>query len=189
MNFEEIFSRHFFSNHHIEAQTLELELCTFFKNCECVTFSSFCGLLASINDEVCGTEDNILIDCDNFEIQNINLFLHATNRKGVLEWSSKNDDIASLKIKFAIKNKNISIYIKGIITNNFEKKGFILDFSGTSELINSTAAFVTPDPLLAEKIRWSRSSYGRQSKSNVTISANGRVSEFQAKIVANKISS
>lgn len=185
MEFKKIFERHFFSNHHVEAQLLEAELSNLFRGSECVTFSSFHSLLVSIIDEIHCEKDNLSIDCNEAMLKDINLFLTATNRTNTTLWEFREEDIAQSDV--ANTEKKILGLIIGLIKSNGEPKGFILDLSCTSPLANSCAAFITKDPALAEKIRWSRSSYGRLSSSRVNIAANGRVSEFQAMLVNDAI--
>jgi hypothetical protein len=50
--FKKIFDRHYFSNHHIEAQKVETRLEKFFSGYEAVTFSSMPGLICAIIDEI-----------------------------------------------------------------------------------------------------------------------------------------
>ncbi len=187
MEFNEIFNRHFFSNHHVEAKQLEETLEKAFEGYDCVSFSSVLGLVSAIYDEII-TDDDIFYVYENEKILiNLERFLSATNRKmriKTLPSSSRKLSILACDKDNAYFND----YIFGGVVMNNKVIFVILDFSKISVWLRSAAFFITQDSELSEKIRWSRSSYGRRTKSFVNIAANGRFSEFQACLINESIS-
>lgn len=181
MDFKGIFDRHFFSNHHVEAKRLESRLEQIFVGCECITYSSLPGLLTAVLDELCEGGAEVHVNWDEQRLKSINTFFHATARKIVRTWSKEiQAGVEAMSKGFA---PGLGGYIQGALIRGGEVSGLLLDFSACSDLLESAAVFVTPHTILAEKVRWSRSSYGHRAATSINIAANGRFSEFQAHLL------
>ena len=181
MNFKEIFDRHYFSNHHVEAKSLEIMLERSFPGFECITYSSFPALLATALDELCDEGAKISVTWDDQRLGSINAFFRATGRQEILVWNEQaRAGIDALKQKSA---PGLAQDIHGALIKGDEVLGAFMDFSGCSSLLVSAGVFATTNPLLAEKLRWSRSSYGRRAPASIKVAANGRFSEFQAHLL------
>jgi hypothetical protein len=182
MNFKDIFDRHFFSNHHVEAKRVESRLEVVFAGCECITFSSLPSLIAAVLDELCeqsGAEVNM--NWDERQIKGFNAFCHATGRKSVRNWSDAIQ--AATEVAYDGLHSGMGGYLQGALIHSDEASGLLLEFSKCSALLDSAAVFVTRDTTLAEKLRWSRSSYGRRAAASIKIAANGRFSELQGQVL------
>ena len=178
MDFKDIFDRHFFSNHHVEAKRLESRLEQMFPDCECISYSSLPGLLTAALDELCEDDVVVHLNWDDQHLIAFNAFLHSTGRKSVSAWSNEIQAGAEAMCKSIASG--LGVYVRGALMRGKEAVGLFLDFAECSDLLESAPVFVTLDAVLAEKVRWSRSSYGRRRASaSVNIAANGRFSEFQ----------
>ena len=182
MDFKGIFDRHFFSNHHVEAKRLEARLeQMFLPGYECVTYSSFPGLLTAALDELCAGDLKVYVKVDEPLLWRFNAFFRATGRSCVHAWSGE------VQAKVAAMSKGATpglvMFINAVLVRDKEVVGLLMDFAECSDFLESAAVFVTPDAVLAEKVRWSRSSYGRRIPASVKIAANGRFSEFQGQLL------
>jgi hypothetical protein len=182
MNFKDIFDRHFFSNHHLEAKRLESRLEAIFAGCECITFASLEGLITAVLDELCvdsGTSVNM--NWNELKIKEFNAFCHATERKGVGNWNDAMQ--TATKVIFGNTLFSMEDYLQGALIHGDRASGLLLEFAQCSNLLDSAAVFVTRDATLAEKLRWSRSSYGRRAAASIKIAGNGRFSELQGQLI------
>lgn len=183
MNFKAIFERHFFSNHHVEAKRIESRLEDFLPGpCECISYSSLTGLIVATLDELCEDNTVVHVKCDDLNHKSLNAFLEATGRKKVAIWNLELQTCIETITKVE-PTCDLSKYILGALMRGREITGLLLDFAESTDLLESAPIFVTWDRVLAEKIRWSRSSYGRRTSASVKIAANGRFSEFQGAIL------
>lgn len=184
-DFSEIFARHFFSNHHTEAKQLESRLEALWPGHECVTFSSFPALLIAAIDELYDANTNLYVISESdsmvLQIASLNRFLHETGRRQLIIAESDKYPYLLEQVKYGFDNEGISP--KALLMENETIKGVFLDLSTKIPMLFSSGVFVTKDADLAEKIRWSRSSYGRRKSASINIAANGRFSEFQAYLI------
>jgi hypothetical protein len=181
LDFKEIFDRHYFSNHHVEAKNLETMLERGFPGFECITYSSFPALLAAALDELCDDGARVCVTWDDQRLGSINAFFRATGRQEIIAWNEQaRAGIDALKQKSV---PGLAQYIHGALMKGDEVLGAFMDFSGCSSLLVSAGVFATANPPLAEKLRWSRSSYGRRAPASIKLAANGRFSEFQAHLL------
>ena len=181
MNFQGIFERHFFSNHHVEAQRLEARLEQLFVGHECVTFSSLSALLATALDELCDAGVTVHANWDEPRLHAINSLFGASGRQAVQDWSAATE-AATERVRICLPVA-LGACIHAVLLRQGEVAGLLLDLSGYSSLLRSAAVFVTQDAVLAEKVRWARSSYGRRAPASIGVAANGRFSEFQAHLL------
>ena len=111
MDFKELFDRHYFSNHHVEAQHLETRLERAFPGFACITYSSFPALLAAALDELCDEGARIGVAYDDQRLGSINAFFRATGRQEIRSWSEQaRAGIDALKQKSA---SGLDQYIHG----------------------------------------------------------------------------
>ena len=180
-SFKKIFDRHFFSNHHIEAQELEKCIEKSFKGYEAVTFSSLTGLICAIIDEIITLEIQLsFIDKDS-KYESINKFLKET--RNINDRLRKLDDLyLQQKVNITLGNK--SMFGKVVLHEGSNLIGILLDFGKLNKIIASAPVFISKNKAFCEKVRWSRSSYGRRKPSEkINISSNGRFSELQAEVI------
>jgi len=177
LDFQSIFDTHFFSNHHVHAQAVETRLETMFPGCECVTFSSFAGLLVSVLDELCDAS-TVLCGVPSDEgarerLASLNAFLTGSGRAPIRELpvAERAETVVPPESDWTA---DAWLLREGRVVAR------LLDACGTHPMLASAGVIVTAESSLAEKLRWARSSYGRRTSSSVRISANGRFSEFQA---------
>lgn len=183
MEFKELFDRHFFSNHHVEAKRLESRLEMMFAGCECVTYSSLSGLLVAAIDELCEDGIEVYLNQNGQHLMSLNVFLNTTGRKSLNDKGWNNSiqaDVEAITKGIAPK---LDLYICGSLVQGNKVVALFLDFAKCSDLLISAPVFVTRDPTFAEKVRWARSSYGRLAPTSVKIAANGRFSEFQGRLL------
>ena len=176
-DFKPIFDAHFFSNHHVQAQAVEVLLESLFPGFECVTFASLESLLISATIELCDTPVQ-LFNVSSREpirqsIASLNRFLSATGRTPI-------EALPPARLAMLSRLAANTLPADAWLVREREVVGHLLDASGLHPMLAGAGLFVTPDAALSEAIRWARSSYGRRTTSSVRISANGRFSEFQA---------
>ena len=180
-SFKKIFDRHFFSNHHIEAQELEKRLEKSFSGYEAVTFSSLTGLICAIIDEVIDLDIQLSFIDNHSKYESINKFLDETRN---INYRLKKLDDLHLQQKLNIilgKNRRFGEFILHEGNNLI---GLILDFGKLDNIIASAPVFISKNKIFCEKVRWSRSSYGRRkSTEKINIASNGRFSELQAEVI------
>jgi len=181
VSFREIFDRHFFSNHHVEARHLETRLEASFQGCECVTFASFPALLTAALDELCDDGATVHVAWDASKTGAINAFLRASGRREVQAWNKEAlSGVDALRQRAA---PGMAQHVCGVLMRDCTAAALLLEMAGESPLLLSAGVLVTQDGVLAEKVRWARSSYGRRAKATIHIAANGRFSEFQASLL------
>jgi hypothetical protein len=181
VSFKEIFDRHFFSNHHVEAKRLEARLEALFPGRECVTFASFPALLTVALDELCDDGARVHVAWDASKIGAINAFFRASGRQEVQAWNEEAQaGVDALRHGAAA---GMARHVFGVLMRDGTAAGLLLEMAGESPLLLSAGVLVTQDGVLAEKVRWARSSYGRRSKATIHVAANGRFSEFQASLL------
>jgi len=177
LDFKSIFDTHFFSNHHVHAQAVETRLEAMFPGCECVTFSSFAGLLVSVMDELCDANTELRGVSSREDarerLASLNAFLTASGRAPIRELTVA-DRAETVAPPEGVWKAGAWLVRDGHVVAR------MLDASGFRPMLAGAGVIVTPESNLAEKLRWARSSYGRRTSSSVSISANGRFSEFQA---------
>lgn len=178
IDYQNIFQRHYFSNHHHEAQNLEKYLSFATQFNECVLLSSFEVGATFILDELLNFDESekFTAECryeGQEKSEQLKSFLCATGRSQ-LKLTFTHEAVA------ADLSANIRSERSIIVKSASSTLAILLDLGGAHSMINSLGVFLSQEPKIAEKARWYRSSYGRQSDSNVMIQANGRVSEFQA---------
>jgi hypothetical protein len=183
--FRGIFDRHFFSNHHVEAIELENKFEKYFPGFECVTYSGLAGLIVAVFDELVDPSTYLYathqypVSLD-FDYKNINRFLCATGRPIVKELPIVGQSMVIDKLRqYGIVANSYS----AILMSGLEVEGVLFDLKKYHPLLSSGGLFVSTNSKMAEKIRWSRSSYGRRQDESINIGANGRFSEFQAALV------
>jgi hypothetical protein len=183
LDFSSIFERHFFSNHSIYAIEVEEVLEARLLGCECVTFSSFAALLVSIADEMLDASHHLLNISTTINSQSdivaVNRFLSMTSRPTITALANEE------KKKWQDESRSYlcaggGLKMDVILASETAILAGVVNLSGGHDMLTSSGVFVTKHADLAEKIRWSRSSYGRHSSANIKIAANGRFSEFQA---------
>ena len=186
IDFSDIFARHFFSNHHIEAKTLESLLEQLLTDFECVSFSSLPGLLVATVDELCDDEAKIYTITEKFsrpehKLLELNQLLKATGRRQLL--FKGEDEQVNIFRRSSYNFSSIDMMPTAVLIDQFGILGMFLDLATKQPILLSAGIFVTRNKKLAEKIRWSRSSYGRRENAVIKIAANGRFSELQAHLV------
>ena len=181
MSFREIFDRHFFSNHHVEAKRLEARLEALFPGCECVSFASFPALLTVALDELCNGAATVHVAWDASKTAAINAFFRASGRQEVQAWNKQAQ--ASVDVLRHGPAAAMAKNVFGAMMHDGTATGLLLEMAGDSPLLLSAGVLVTQDEALAEKVRWARSSYGRRAKATIRVAANGRLSEFQASLL------
>ena len=181
MSFSEIFDRHFFSNHHVEAKRLEARLEALFPGCECVTFASFPALLTTALDELCDGGATVHVAWDASKTGAINAFFRASGRREVQTWNKEAQ--AGVDELGHGAAAGMARHVHGALMRDGKAAGLLLEMAEESPLLLSAGVLVTQDGTLAEKVRWARSSYGRRAKATIRVAANGRFSEFQASLL------
>jgi hypothetical protein len=186
-DFNEIFARHYFSNHYTEAINIEKYYENKFKNYNCITFSNVEALIIAIIDEICDKNYKIYYEVnrekEKRKINGLNKYLEVTQRIVIEEKKIvDNEDIVNVFGSEAFMYKKL---IFAYISRDNKHEGLILELNNDISMLNSAGLFVTKNLKFAEKIRWSRSSYGRRNDSDIKIAANGRFSEFQGYILNN----
>ena len=183
LNFRSIFDRHFFSNHNVHAIKVEEVFEAQFMDCECVTFSSFAALLVSIADEICDASHHLLDTSATTDSQDAivaaNRFLAATSRPTIALLTNEEKEKWSNKSRLCLGD-SVGLKIDAILVSESEIVAGVVNLSGVHDMLASAGVFVTKNADMAEKMRWSRSSYGRRASTKTGIAANGRFSEFQA---------
>ena len=181
-DFKPIFDAHFFSNHHVQAQAVEAQLESLFPGGECVTFASLESLLVVAVGELCDTSVELFnVSSREAVRQSIELlgrFLSATGRTPI-------NALAPARQATLSKPAGAALPTDVWLVREHQVIAQLLDASDLHPMLAGAGVFITPDPALAEKIRWARSSYGRRRPSSVRIFANGRFSEFQAVLLKN----
>jgi hypothetical protein len=183
MDFKGIFDRHFFSNHHVEAQQLEMQMEQVYTHHECISYSSFSALLIATLDELCERSTTVCVAWDRPRTQAFNAFCRATGRPEVQLLDAT--EIALPRPHAALPLEHAP---KGVLLRAGRPAGWLLELSGMSPLLYSAGMFVTQNPELAEKVRWARSSYGRRATAEIRICANGRISELQSHVLNQTLS-
>ena len=171
--YQKIFDRHYFSNHHIEAMQSEAMLKEIFSKKHAVLFSNFLTLIMALNDEL---NANLAADLSIKSISVLNDFLRATERREIRQKTDKDvENFLTFMEPFNNKLKwNISYLYLGSKPNSA-----ILGIDLPNMITNITA-LITDDDEIAEKMRWSRASYGREGSADINIKSNARVSELHA---------
>lgn len=183
--FKEIFDRHFFSNHHAEAIELEEKFENYFSGFECITFSSLAGLIVAVIDELVDSSIRLYVPKDlpdylAVDRVKINKFLSITGRSIIEELPLKEQS----KVNKELEQYKVDVNsYSAVLLDKQEIIAILFDLKKYHYLLCSGGLFVTKNIKIAEKIRWSRSSYGRRQHEFVNIAANGRFSEFQAALV------
>ena len=106
----------------------------------------------------------------------INQFIKATGREKINEIID--EEIVKFG-KYISKLEGFSEWITGYVYIDDLPNSLILNIGLENEITNITA-LITDDDLVAEKMRWSRASYGREGFANILLKSNARVSEFHA---------
>lgn len=184
-DFGEIFERHYFSNHHVEAIEVERRFESMFHGCQCVTFSSLPALVVAVLDEMTDPEgrpvDLVLADASDAALNELNHFLEASGRRALRALDS--DELGRVRGASALPFVCAGQPVKAILLDGATAVGALFDLAALDPMLGSAGLFVTRDDANAEKIRWSRSSYGRREAAQIVIAANGRFSEFQGHLV------
>ena len=153
--FKKIFDRHYFSNHYIEAQEAESLLKDIFVVKHAVLFANFSTLVMSLEDEL---NANISANLPMKTINRINQFIKATGREKIN--AIIDEEIVKFG-KYISKLENFSEWITGYVYIDDLPNSLIFNISLENEITNITA-LITDDDIVAEKMRWSRASYGRE---------------------------
>jgi hypothetical protein len=184
-DFSEIFERHYFSNHHVEAIEVERRFESMFDGCQCVTFSSMPGLVVAVFDEMCDAEgrpvDLVRADASDAVLCDLNLFLEAGGRRALRALGK--DELDRMRAASALPFVCAGQTVKAILVDGVTAVGALFDLAALDPMLGSVGLFVTRDGAKAEQIRWSRSSYGRRAPAQIAIAANGRFSEFQGHLM------
>ena len=140
-SFKKIFDRHFFSNHHIEAQELEKRLEKSFSGYEVITFSSLTGLIyPAIIDEVIDLDIQLSFIDNHSKYESIIKFLDETRN---INYRLKELDDLHLQQKLNIilgKNRRFGEFILHEGNNLI---GLILDFGKLDNIIASAPVFIS----------------------------------------------
>jgi hypothetical protein len=184
-DFREIFERHYFSNHHVEAIEVERRFESMFDGCQCVTFSSLPALIVAVLDEMTDPEgrpvDLVQADASDAAIGDLSRFLEAGGRRALRALGS--DELERVRGASALPFVCAGQPVRAILLQGTTALGVLFDLAALDPMLGSAGLFVTRDRAKAEKIRWSRSSYGRREPAQIAIAANGRFSEFQGHLV------
>lgn len=188
-DFRIIFERHYFSNHHVEAIEVERRFEEIFQGFHCITYSSLPSLLVAVVDEICGASKSSngfsIVASNDSEIDGLNRFLRATMRRS--EIVADDSVLAQCSAQAGVRPGIASIPLRAVVMSDSQVVGRCYDMAGLDSMLLSAGLFVTPEAEFAEKLRWSRSSYGRRAPTRINIAANGRFSEFQGRMVNNAL--
>lgn len=165
----------YYSNHGPLAQELEKSIETKLK-VNCVTYASIELLTIAILDELpisvfkfySATEKELIFKLIEFlrGPQAAKKFLNCSKTVGDIR--TVNETTQNLKILYEVQTDN------GAAVRVFDLLSYV-----DQHPVNGALA-VSKDKNALEKIRWARSSYGRQASTTINIAANGRFSELQA---------
>jgi hypothetical protein len=184
-DFREIFERHYFSNHHVEAIEVERRFESMFDGCQCVTFSSLPALIVAVKDEMTDPEgrlaDLVRVNAGDAALGGLNRFLEASGRRALRALGS--DEFERVRSASELPLVCAGLPARAILLAGATALGALFDLAALDPMLGSAGLFVTRDGAKAEKIRWSRSSYGRREQARIAIAANGRFSEFQGHLV------
>jgi hypothetical protein len=180
LDFHEIFDTHFFSNHHIQAKKLEATFEQRFDGLECVSFSSYEGLLITLCDEVCDARTGIFSypqgDDNESKTQSLQAWLAHTHRPAIEQLTPEQARVISSK-------KPAHLQPQAVVLREAQLVAYVLDGARWHEMLAGAGILLSADAQVAEKVRWARSSYGRNGKAQISIASNGRFSEFQAMLI------
>lgn len=184
-DFRGIFERHYFSNHHVEAIEVERRFESIFDACQCVTFSSLPALVVAALDEMTDPEgrpvDLVRADASYVALADLNRFLEASGRRALRALGS--DELERVRSTSALPFVCAGQPVRAILLEGATAIGALFDLAALDPMLRSAGLLVTRDSVKAEKLRWSRSSYGRREPAQIAIAANGRFSEFQGYLV------
>lgn len=184
-DFREIFERHYFSNHHVEAIEVERRFESMFDACQCVTFSSLPALVIAVLDETTDPEgrriDLVRADPSDAALSDLNRFLAASGRRALRALGS--DDLERMRDASALPFVCAGQQLRAVLLDGATAVGTLFELAALDTMLGSAGLFVTRDGAKAEKIRWARSSYGRREPAHIGIASNGRFSEFQGHLV------
>ena len=184
LSFSRLFFRHYFSNHYTEALSAEKKFSRETSEKHSVAFSNLETLVIATHDELkC---DGVEIDLCDSSLQ----FLAWVNRLNrVLERTGRDTfDITERRWGLA-EREFFYPRLTGLLSPSFVlqkdgvKVGRIYDLGKSAALLKAGAIITTPSDRVAEKLRWARSSYGREGNAEVNIAGNGRFSEFQGRVL------
>jgi hypothetical protein len=180
-DFSEIFERHYFSNHHVEAIEVERRFESMFDACQCVTFSSLPALIVAVLDEMTNPEglpvELVRADASDAALADLNRFLEAGGRRALRALGS--NELECVRGGSTLPLVCAGLPARAILLEGMTALGALFDLAELDPMLGSAGLFVTRDGAKAEKVRWSRSSYGRREPARIAIAANGRFSEFQ----------
>jgi len=168
----------YYSNHGPLAQELEKYLETKFKM-NCVTYASIELLIVAIWDELSISQFTFYNSVDQRFVYQLIKFLRGLETAQIFTNCSQ---IVSKKMVNDIKTKHLKILCEAQTTEGKLVKVVDLSRPADHYWVNGAAA-VSFDDVALEKLRWSRSSYGRQADAIINIAANGRFSELQASAI------
>ena len=191
INYEEIFERHFFTNHSSEAERVESYFQKLFQCKDSVSFSNSAHLILAVIDEITLKARNDkyispninIISYDNTITESIQKLIYNLRGINSIELISKYKFNLIIEKNFREVEKNILKKSLFLIYENETIVSLILDFSGFKKWLKSASILITNNSEMADIIRCSRSSYGRKKIYKLSISANGRFSEFQGKVL------
>jgi hypothetical protein len=184
-DFREIFERHYFSNHHVEAIEVERRFESMFDGCQCVTYSSLPALVVAVKDEMTDPEgrlaDLVRVNAGDAALGGLNRFLEASGRRALR--ALENGEFERVRSASNLPFECAGQAASAILLDGSVAVGSLFDLAGLDPMLGSAGLFVTRDGAKAERLRWSRSSYGRREAAQITIAANGRFSEFQGHLI------
>lgn len=172
--YTDIFERHYFSNHYIEAQKVEESFRLFFKAKNAILYGNLNMLIMAIVDEVGGT----IYASPLFPIANCNCLLEATGRPSIIK-KDNNFTFRDFKdFSPRLWSEKISKHISFLYVD--EKPSALIINIALSANITNISVLVTNSQDLARKLQCARSSYGREGLTEVNIKSNGRISEMHS---------